>query len=317
MIAHAALLTTGALRGALGPDDYDAAFAALSERVSLQGLPELRRLLDRPDLFDALNVQAVGDAEEIDATLAWLRWETDRRGYFRPIIVTQSAPAPLVAWGSATRCTGPAYALGLVLPPAVESDRCRLADFFRDLVSERDGAIAWARGRAASDLVKKVIVAADHGAWLLSAAPIEDAQLWQRPALEASAGMSPWGGLLVPGREERPPVFYALRQLVNALRGRDRVRRVPLPESDVRLYAFDGPGGSGWIAWHEPDALALPGDPEPSRTASIGVPGRRVRVEPIITRPGQALPKSRLIATQRGAVELELTPTPVLLYPET
>ena len=44
--------------------------------------------------------------------------------------------------------------------------------------------------------------------------------------------------------------------------------------------------------------------------------GRRVRVEPIITRPGQALPKSRLIATQRGEVRLELTPAPVLLYPE-
>jgi hypothetical protein len=42
-----------------------------------------------------------------------------------------------------------------------------------------------------------------------------------------------------------------------------------------------------------------------------------VRVEPIITRPGQALPKSRLIATRQGAVRLELTPTPVLVYPET
>jgi len=95
------------------------------------------------------------------------------------------------------------------------------------------------------------------------------------------------------------------------------VRRVPFEKSDVRLYTFDGPGGAGWIAWYEPDALALPGDPEPKRAVSIGVPGRRVRVEPIITRPGQTLPKSRLIATREGAVRLELTPTPVLVYPET
>jgi hypothetical protein len=317
MIAHAALLTTGALRGALDPGDYDAAFADLSERVSVQGLPELRRLLDRPDLFDALNVHAVGDAEEADATLAWLRWETDRRGYFKPIIISESAPAPFVAWGSATRCTGAPYALGLVLPPAVEADRCRLADFFQKLVSGRDEAVAWARGYAASDLVKKVVVAADRGAWLVTAAPIEDARWWQRPALEASAGVSPWGGLLDVHHEERHPVFYALRQLMNALRGRDRVRRVPFERSDVRLYAFDGPGGVGWIAWYEPDALALPGDPEPKRAVSIGVPGRRVRVESIITRPGQALPESRLIATRQGAVGLELTPTPVLVYPET
>ena len=317
MIAHAALLTTGALRGALDPDDYEAAFAALSERVSLQGLPELRRLLDRPDLFDALNVHAIGDAEEIDATLAWLCWETDRCGYFKPIIVAESAPTPLVAWGSATRCNGAPHALGLVLPPAVEADRCRLAGFFRKLVSGRGEAVAWARARAASDLVKKVIVAADRGAWLVSAAPIEDARWWQRPALEASAGLSPWGGLLDMDRDERHPVFHALRQLMNALRGRDRVRRVPVETSDVRLYAFSGPGGPGWIAWHEPDALALPGDPEPKRAISIGVPGRRVRVERIITRPGQSRPKSRLIATRQGAARLELTPTPVLVYPET
>jgi hypothetical protein len=316
MIAHAALLTTGALRGALGPEDYDAAFAALSERVSLQGLPELRRLLDRPDIFDLLNVHAVGDAEETDATLAWLRWETDRRGYFKPIIVTQSAPAPLVGWGSATRCKGASHALGLVMPPASESDRCRLAGFFRELVNGRDAAVAWARGQAASDLVKKVVVAADRGAWLVSTTPIEDAQWWQRPALEASAGLSPWGGMLDVDHEKRNPVFYALRQLMNGLRGRDLVQRVPLEDDDVRLYFIDGPGGSGWIAWHEPGGLALPGDPAPKRAVSIGISGRRVRVEPIITRPGQALPKSRMIATQRGEVRLELTPTPVLLYPE-
>ncbi len=184
-------------------------------------------------------------------------------------------------------------------------------------MSGQGEAVAWARARAASDLVKKVIVAADRGAWLVSAAPIEDAHWWQRPALEASAGLSPWGGLLDVDRDERHPVFHALRQLMNALRGRDRVRRVPVEASDVRLYALGGPGGSGWIAWHEPDALALPGDPEPKRVVSIGVPGRRVRVEPIITRPGQSRPKSRLVATRRGAARLELTPTPVLVYPET
>jgi hypothetical protein len=317
LIAHGALLTTGALRGALGPGGYDAAFAGLSERVSGQGLPELRRLLDRPDLFDALNVRAAGDAEETDATLAWLRWETDRRDYSKPVIVTESAPAPLVAWGAATRCAGSPHTLGLVLPPAVEADRCRLADFFRKLVQERDEAVAWARGHAASELVKKVIVAADRGAWLVSAAPIEDAQWWQRPALEASAGVSPWGGLLDVGREERRPVFYALRQLMNALRGRDRVQRVPFDQGDVRLYVFDGPGGAGWIAWYEPDTLALPGDPTPKRAVYIGVPARRVRIESIITSPGQALPESRLLDTKHGAVRLELTPTPLLVYPET
>ena len=33
------------------PGGYEAAFAALSARVSLQGLPELRRLLDRPEIL--------------------------------------------------------------------------------------------------------------------------------------------------------------------------------------------------------------------------------------------------------------------------
>ncbi|HEY5657320.1 MAG TPA: hypothetical protein VIY27_05985, partial [Myxococcota bacterium] len=317
LIAPGALLTAGALRGVFDPGRYEAAFATLSERVSLQRLPELHRLLDRPDIFDVFNVRALGDAQETDAVLAWLRWEADRRGYFKPILVTESAPPPLVAWGAATRCSGSPHALGLVLPPAVEADRCRLADFFRSLVDGRDEAVAWAQRYAASELVKKVIVSADHGAWLVSAAPIEDAQWWKQPAFEASAGLSPWGGLLDVRTEERRPAFYALRQLMNALRGRERVRRVRLEQADVRLYTFEGPGGAGWIAWHEPEGLTLPSEPTPRRSIAFGVPGRRVRVEPIITQPGQALPRSRLVATRQGSIELEVTPEPVLVYPET
>jgi hypothetical protein len=316
VLAHAAFLTTGALRDLPGGGCYEAAFASLSERISTRRLADLRRILDRPDVFDALNVHALGDATEIDAMLTWLRWETDRRGYFKPVIVSEAAPAPLIGWGPATRCEGSSAELGLVLYPAVESDRCRLAGLFRELVDGRPEAVAWARGRAASDLVKKVIVAADRGAWWLNAAPIEDAEWWKRPAFEAGAGVSAWGGFLDVRRDQRRPVYWALHQLLRRLRGRERVQRLSLGLSDVRLYALDGPAGRAWIAWYEPGFVALPEDPTPTRAVSFPTGARRIRVEPVITRPEQTDPDSRLLESQGGIARLELTPTPVLVFPE-
>lgn len=316
LLAHAAFLTTGALRELPGDGSYEAAFASISERVSSRRLADLRRILDRPDLFDALNVHALGDATEIDAILAWLRWEADRRGYFKPVIVSETAPAPLIGWGPATRCEGPATELGLVLYPAVESDRCRLAGFFRELVEGRPEAVAWARARAASDLVKKVIVAADRGAWWLNAAPIEDAAWWQGPAFQAAAGISPWGGLLDVQRAEPRPAFWALHQLLRQLRGRERVRRLALGLSDVRLYALEGRAGRAWIGWYESGGVALPGEPAPTRAVSFPTGARRVRVEPVIARAEQATPGSHALDSPGGIARIELTTTPVIVFPE-
>ena len=314
VVAHAAFPSSGALLESANPGEASA-LDAREARVSERSRADLRRVLDRSDAFDALAVNGLGDAVEIEAALEWLHHETEARGVFKPVIVTEVAPTPLVAWGPATRCAGPPYEIGLVSYPAREEDRCRLAEWFQKLVAGQDEALAWARARAALDLVKKLIVAADRGVWWLSVAPIEDAAWWTQPPFEAAAGLSPWGGLIDARRSEYRPVFYALRQLLQALGGRDQIRRIFVGPSDVRLYLFDGPAGPGWIGWYDPVRVHLPGDATLKRVVSLETGAVRVHLEPIITRPEQTEPAARVIGTQDGAVRLELTSTPLLVLP--
>lgn len=313
IVAHAAFLTSGAFddRGA----DWEQGFARMSDRIGARRFADLRRLLDRPDLFDALNVHALGDPTEIDAIASWLRDETQARGYRKPVIISDTATTPFVAWGPATRCEGSAEELGLLVYPAVEEDRCRLADYFRDLVDGHGDTLAWIRAFAATDLVKKVVIAANRGVWLLNTSLVEDARWWKTRALEARTGNAAWAGLLDLEQRERRPAFFALRQLMGSLRGRDRVERLRLPRRDVRVYALDGPAGPAWVAWYEPRQLVLPGEPIPAAIVSFPTQSERVRIEEIITRPGQHEPDRLVVDTDGGTAWLEVTPTPAFVYP--
>ena len=63
--------------------------------------------------------------------VTWLQYETSRRGYWKPILVSDSATSPLIAWGPATQCEGASQDMGRVVFPATEADRCRLASYFQ------------------------------------------------------------------------------------------------------------------------------------------------------------------------------------------
>jgi hypothetical protein len=314
-VAHAAFVTTGAFQGAPQPGEYEAAFANMSDRVATQDLADLRSVLDRPDLFDALNVHALGDPAEIDAIARWLDYETTRRGYHKPIIVSETAPAPFIAWGPAVRCDASPDQMGIVIAPAVPDDRCRLASYFQDLLRGRHEVVAWTRSYAAADLVKKVVVAASHDVLLINTALVEDIGWWKAEPLLASAGTTPWSGLVDASRSERRPGFFALRQVMAALRGRDRVHRLEVERDDVRVYALDGPAGPLWIAWHEPAQLFLPGDPEPAAIVSFPAGVARVRVEPLATAGPESPARAVSLGTRGGIAWLELTPTPVFVRP--
>jgi hypothetical protein len=315
IIAHAAFLTTGAFSDAPEPAAYPRAFAQVSERVAIRGLSELRQVLDRPDLFDAINLHALGDPEEIDGMLDWLDYETGRRGYEKPVIVSDSAANPLLGWGPATECGEAPHRQALVLSPASEGDRCRLAAHFQALVAGEAAALAWTRTFTASDAVKKVVVAASRDVWLINASLVEDVDWWMSQALEAGAGTAPWAGFLDVRRGELRPGWYALRRLLEGLRGRERVRRVPHDRSDVRLYALEGPAGKAWIGWLDPGRVALPGDPQPAAVVSLTTGSERVRIEPIVTETGRAETAARPLATEAGIASLELTPYPVFVHP--
>jgi len=315
LLIHAAFLTAGGLDVNAHPGNYEDVFDALDGRVSPLGWRDLQRILDRPDLFDALSVNAQGDASELDALLRWLRWEANRRGYFKPVIVRDAVPTPLVAWGPATVCDASVPEMGIVFAPAADRDRCRLAEFFHNLIEGGPAEIAWAQSFAASDVVKKIVVAADRGVWLVNVGPIEDAAWWKTEAFRAAAGISAWGGLVDSQSDETRPVFHALQQLLETTRGRDRVLRVDVGRSDLYLYEFDGPHGRAWIGWYAAPGVALPGDPIPTEIATIRSGSQRLRIEPLVTRAGNTRAESHVITTQDGIARIEFTPIPIFVYP--
>lgn len=315
VIAHAAFLTTGALPAEPGggPQRWDTAFARMSPRIAPRPLAALRAVLDRPDLFDALNVHALADAAELEALVGWLRWEVTQRGYSKPILVSEASAPPLVARGPATRCEGPADALGLMVAPAVEGDRCRLAEHFRKLLRGDAEAVAWTRRHAAEELVKKVVVAAERRVWWINTALAEDPSWWKDPALQAAAGAAPWSGLVDLARHERRPSFHALQQVMAALSDRSAVRRLSQGRREVRVYALEGAAGPVWVAWFDPGLVVLPGEPAPAAVVSIETGSARVRVESTALRETLS---SRLVDTDDGVAWLEVSTTPVFVRPE-
>lgn len=63
------------------------------------------------------------------------------------------------------------------------------------------------------------------------------------------------------------------------LKDYDAIRRVPMPDPDVRLYEVRQSGVVSWIAWLHPAKVWLPEDEQPSREVMLPG-GRAVRLTP-------------------------------------
>jgi len=323
-VTHAAILATTAFRDHPAPDQYESAFAAVDRRIMAHSLADIRAVLDRPDIFDAVNFHALGDPYEIEDTVAWRRWEMQQRGYSKPLVISDTAPTPFISWGPANTCNGAPSALGIMIPPAVEADRCRLAAFFTKLLDGDEQTVRWTQAYIAADTVKKVVVSAEQGVALIDTSFMEDLTLLKAKLFRGAAGISPWGGMtltdfnLVTGRtvRETRAAFYALKQLAGHLKGYTSVSRLSSPDPRIRLYQFTKGRNSLWIAWLEPDKLALPKDPvlEAPLQLQAGVP--RVAVETLITRFGQIVPDKQSVETDNGELLLDVSPVPVFVYAE-
>ncbi len=313
VVMPAAFLTTTAFNNDPAPANYEAAFAAVSKRILAHGLDDMRRVLDRPDCFDALNIHSIGEPDEIPRFTRWLRWETARRHYSRPVIISDTAASPFIAWGPATEAQGRADSLGLIVPPATEADRPRLAGYFRRLLTNDPPTLRWAQGFCAEDLAKKCVHAAAADVALINTAFIEDLVWLKLPVFKAGTGNSAWSGFLDLDRRERRPGFYALQQTVRWLRDYDSIRALPLPGKNLRVFEIKRRDASSWIAWLEPAKLLLPGDPVPTAPLELPVAAPRWNVEKLINRHGQTRPDTSLIPATDRVLRLELTPTPVLI----
>jgi hypothetical protein len=273
-IAHAAFLTTNTFASAHQPGQYEAAFAAVDKRIMHHGLADMRRVLDRGDIFDAVNIHSLGNPAEIEEIVAWLNWEMQQRRWRKPILLSDTAAEPFLAWGDATTCTGPRNQLAVAVAPATEADRCRLASYFTRLIDGNPPTLAWTHRYVAADLVKRVVIAADQGIVLINTAFVEDLAWLKLKAFHAGTGPSAWSGMIDLARHERRPAFTALARVAGWLSNYQSIRRVKLADPAVRLYELRRDGVTSWIAWVDPQRVWLPGEVEPSRDLTIpGVGG--------------------------------------------
>lgn len=312
LVAHAAFLTTLAFANDPTPADYESEFEGMADQT--HNLADMRQVLDHPELFDVLNIHALGDPYEIEAMVTWLDYEMAQRGYQKRIIISDTATTPFISWGPATTCDKPIGQMGKVIPPATEADRCRLADYFTKLVNGDEPTLRWTQAIAAQDMVKKVVISAEQGIMFIDTAFAEDLYWLKLPIAQAGAGASAWAGQVDVERREYRPSYYALQQLIHHLDGYSSVTRIVYDNEGIRVYAINRPDQRLWIAWYDPDNLILPEDPLPQIATQLDVGLPTVIVETLITQFGQTLPVQAILTTQGGVASLTLTPTPIFIY---
>ncbi len=311
IVAHAPFLTTLAFANHPSPDQYEAAFKAVPDKT--HNLTDIRQVLDRPDLFDVINVHALGEPSEIESIVAWLDYEMAQRGYRKGIIISDTATTPFIGWGPATICDRPAGQMGKIVPPATEADRCRLADYFTKLVEGDVDTLRWTQAFAAQDTVKKVVISAEQGILLINTAFTEDLFWLKLPIAQAGAGTSAWAGLVDVARREYRPGFFALQQLIKHLDGYESISRIDLGDEGMRVYEITHAAQRSWIAWYDPGYLILTGDPVPEVVVELPFPFTRALLARIAIEAGQPEPETFYAAG--GMLSLSISPAPIFVQP--
>jgi hypothetical protein len=314
LVGHAAFLTTPVNLDVPDPKQYDKIWATTRRVDRHHDLADMRKILDHPELFDFINLHNLGDPYEIEHQMRWLAYETGRRGYTRPVIISDTLPTPYAGWGAATVCRG--LGLAVMVPPARERDRCRLAAYFTRMVNGDPSTVAWTRGFVAADHVQRAIIAAEQGIRVINLSFVADLPFATAPAFRAGSGIAAWGGavrvnLFTGTIQERYPLYHAIRQLTGHLQRYSRVTRVRLPDEQARVYRIDRPAGPVWIAWRDPRGIILPEDGAVTLEVDLPVPGLAATLEPVITELGQQAARPTSAPVTGGSVRLRLTHTPV------
>lgn len=322
-VAHSAFLAMTAFDANPTPAEYEKAFASMRIPDKHHGLADMRKVLDRPELFDLINFHELGDPVMIERTIKWLKYETRKRGYSKPIIISDTSPTPFVSYGQATACKGPI--LGITVLPAKETDRCRLADYFNKILDKDAATVAWKNWYIGADMVKKTVISAAGGVELINTSFTADLPILSTKLGLASAGNGGFGGMVSETYNfftkkftvtEYRPGFYALKQLAEKLKNATKITRVK-SDADVRLYKVITPNGKFWISWLHPDYLVLPGDSEPKKTISLSLnSGTRVTDMAVSsTSPKTRFVKPKSTASGGTKTRVTLTMTPVYIIP--
>lgn len=322
VVLHAAFLFTGAFAESSTPPQAVERIRQLPRRIAHHPYESVGKILDHPELFDALNLHSLGQPEEIERMVAWLRWETGKRNYTKPLVISDTAPNPLIAWGPANTCEGKEAALGVLLPPATEADRCNLAAYFQNLIDGDPQAVAWNHRLCAEDLAKKLMYAAASDVSWINTAFIEDLKWQMLPVFNAGAGTTAWAGMLETrsklGSEQRTvigyrPGFYALRQMQRLLAHSTEVSRIALPDATIQLFHISRPAGDAWVMWHEPGKVVLPWEDEATKSFRFAMPSGAWRRSSLVVAAGEESTRAVAGKSDGSPMSLTLSTTPLLL----
>lgn len=318
IVLHAAFLVTTAFKDNPSPEQYESAFNAVDSRIMTHSYSDIKKILDNPDIFDAINFHSLGDFYEIENTVQWLSYEMNKRNYKKSIIISDTLVNSFIGQGIATKCTGTGQ--GILIKPAAEEDKCRLATYFKNLIAEDKETIGWTYKYHASDIVKRVIIAAEQNIELINIASTEDFDLLKSKIMQASAGTSAWSGMadvsfniVTQQRTVKSlrPSFFALQQLASSIKGYSDVEKISVTDNpEIKLYKFTINGKPVWIAWVETGKLILPQDDVPETTFNFDT-SKTVNVEQMQTSSSKDAEK---INPENGKVSIKLTTYPVYVW---
>ncbi|MCL5072855.1 MAG: hypothetical protein M1308_18460 [Actinobacteria bacterium] len=324
-VLHAPFLTTTAFKDNPEPQDYEKAFAKVDKRIMFHSLKDIRKILDSNEIFDAVNIHSIGYPLEIEDNIKWLNYEMNLRGYSKPIIISDTSVNPFIAWGPATNPERKIPKPGIIIPPAAEEDRYKLAEYFKKLIDGDEEYLKWVRAYGAADIVKMVTIAAEQNIALINTAFTEDFELAQTELFGAAAGNTSWSGMTKVKMNyaenkheviERYPSFYALKQIAGYLKDYGFIERVLFEDKSLRVYKITDENGYFFIAWFEPGYLVLPGDEIPKSKLRLDVKSEKATVENLITDIGQQNPIKETNISSNGILEMGLTSTPVFIFPQ-
>jgi hypothetical protein len=286
---------------------------------------EAQKLLTHPELFDVIEIHALGDYTELEATATWLRAEMKKNGYGKPIFVGDAMGISQGIWATDLRALTPNATDSdfLTFAPLRPNDAIRFIDLL-DAMKEagnpqREAATRWFRAEHAKALPKKIAAAMNAGYAGMNVWALADIPLLQQPRItgdwffmgmiESQMGL----GTFTPG--EPRPAYYALKMTVEKLSGATSVEKLDVGGSIV-AYRFVVRGNPLIIIWNEPGRIYFPGETEPTVTVNLPSVATNVTVTRVITELGISTPHVETIQAIDGKVPLTLDSTPEFIEPK-
>lgn len=317
-----------------GNEPTDAEIEARAEEAQhyRNSVSEALEILDRPDLFDYVNVHSLGDYTELPPMASWLRARMAERGYEVPIWIDDAFPIGFLAndanW-----------------PPFYPVTEDRYEEVFEVLSTVASGTdtsgenTAWIRQLCADGAIHKIATALGEGYAGIQLGNTEDwmpdegralrmtaARLIGAAAMMGMTDVTHDGMSNADVREPGAPraAYYNLELMAEQL-DRLGLQSDAAPESflaeriggttGTRGYRFESDGQLLWVLWAEDGVLQLPGEAEETESYSLTLPDGVDAVELTWGSRSGERPTSEVVTPEDGAVQLELDSTPVLVVP--